>query len=347
MPKRKATSDAMDRKPVTARDVADKLGIAVSTVGRALSDDSRISEKTKHAVRIAAAELGYVGNLPARMMRGNSSHLIGLLLPDVQNDLYATIAQGLTASCNRHGYGIILSITEDDPDVEARHIRDFVSVQASGIIVVPSAAPRRESITLLQKIPHVQLLRRHPQLNDLWFGIDDAAALNKATRHLLDLGHRKIAYLGAPDHLSTGADRLHGVQNAYRDYDLALNDLTVLLGLPTTAWAQHTMQQILTANDRPTAVLAGSAYVTMGIIAAIREAGLRIPDDFSVVGFGDPPWCEWWSPSITVLRPPFQSLARSCALWFIDRLNAKDLPESYNATSSSELVLRASTTQLG
>ena len=128
---------------VTARDVAGRLGIAISTVGRAMADDPRISADTKKRVRQTANEMGYVGNLPARMMRGESSKLIGLIIPDVRNDFYSSIAQALSESCDRHGYRLVLSISRDDCDVEHRHIRHLVAARASGIVIVPTVKPKR------------------------------------------------------------------------------------------------------------------------------------------------------------------------------------------------------------
>lgn len=330
---------------VTTKDIAIKLGFSVSTIGRALSGDPRISEKTKHAVRVAAEELGYVGNLPARMMRGGSSNLIGLILPDIQNDFFASIAQALSESCDREGYRIVLSITGDDPETEMRHIRDFVGARVAGIILVPSAGLKRESVTLLRQVPHVQLLRYAGGPDDLWFGIDDNDAMERAVSHLLDLGHRRIAYIAASERLSTGRRRLEGVHEAYRKREIPLSALTVLLDKPTATWGERAVNEVLALPDRPTAILSGSAHVTMGIIASLRRAKVDIPAEMSVIGFGDPNWSEWWQPPVTVIRPPIHSLATNCALWFMDRLRTPEhqLVRSYHATSSSELVVRGST----
>jgi LacI family transcriptional regulator len=279
------------------------------------------------------------------MMRGGSSNLIGLILPDIQNDFFASIAQALSESCDRQGYRIVLSITGDDPETEVRHIRDFVGARVSGIILVPSAGLKRESMALLRQVPHVQLLRYATGPDDLWFGIDDSDAMERATAHLLDLGHRHIAYVAASERLSTGRRRLEGVHNAYRKRGIAPSSLATFLDTPTSTWGERAVHEMLTLPEPPTAILSGSAHVTMGIIVALRRAQIAVPDQMSVVGFGDPNWCEWWQPPITAIRPPIQSLAVNCALWFMDRLRTPEekLVKSYHATSSSELILRGST----
>ena len=338
---------------VTARDIAEKLGFSVSTVGRALAGDKRISERTRHVVRKAAAELGYVGNLPARMMRGGSSNLVGLILPDIQNDFFASIAQALSESCDRRDYRIVLSITGDDAETEFRHIRDFVRARVAGIILVPSATLKAESVALLKRLPHVQLLRHMPGPDDLWFGIDDREVMERAAGHLLDLGHRHIAYIAASGQLSTGRRRLEGVRDSFRKRGIDDSPLIVLQKEPTTRWGEEAVRQVLTMKARPTAILSGSAHVTAGILSALRQAEIRLPQEMSLVGFGDPGWFEWWDPPITAVRPAVRSLAAECAHWFLERLQQRearqpqsgDAPgnESSHAISTSEFILRAST----
>ena len=158
----------------------EKVGLSVSTVGRAMADDPRISLETKSRVRQAAAQLGYVGNLAARMLRGEFSNLIGLALPDVQNDFYASIAQSLSECCDRQGHRVVLSTTGDNRDAECRHLRDLAGARVAGVIIVPTASPRREFLAMLKILPHVQLLRWVSALADARFEIDNEAALEKA-----------------------------------------------------------------------------------------------------------------------------------------------------------------------
>ena len=207
---------ARDGTAVTAQGVAQHLGLSISTIGRALADDPRISPATKARVQAAAESLGYVANEAARMMRGGSSKLVGLMLPDIRNDFYATIAQALSACCDREGYRLALCITEDDRDLEARQVKDLVAARVAGIIVVPTASPRREALAMLCSVPRVQLLRNLPALSADWFGIDDEHCLQAGTRHLVDLGHRRIAYIGGEPALPTGVARMAGFRAAFR-----------------------------------------------------------------------------------------------------------------------------------
>jgi LacI family transcriptional regulator len=330
---------------ITARDVARELGVAVSTVGRAMADDPRISEDTKARVRRAADRLGYVGNNPARIMRGGSSNLIGLMIPDVANDFYAAIAQSLSDCLDRHGHRLVLSLTQDDREIEARHIRELVGARAAGIILVPTARPKRESQHLLESLPHAQLLRHNRSFGKIWFGINDEQAIHQATAHLIERGHRHIAYVGGHLRLSTGASRVQGYRKALEEAAIVLDPALEMLGEPTNAVGLEAAARLLARADPPTAILTGSVHITMGVIQHIEQRRLAIPDDLSVIGFGESPWFEWWRGGLTTVHPPVHDLATTCGLWFLDNLeskrNGRALP-THSAITNSTLVLRSS-----
>jgi len=332
---------------ITARDIAEMVGVSVSTVGRAMADDPRISAETRAKVQRAAERVGYVGNLPARMVRGGASNLIGLLVPEVSNDFYSTIAQALSEVCGRAGYRLVLSLTSDDKDDETKHIRELVGARAAGIIFVPTAAPRRATVQLLNNIPHVQLLRRVAGAGDVWFGIDDGHALEQATQHLAALGHRKIAYIGGAVDLSTGAARVQGFEQGCQKAGLGPGDAVSMLGAPTRAFGAKALRELLASPGPPTAVIAGSVNITMGMIETIEAMDIKVPSTLSVIGFGDPEWFQWWRGGLTTIRPPVESLATSCGLWFLNQLQEQaqrdEMLPPHSATVSSSVIVRNST----
>lgn len=329
---------------ITAKKVAELAGVSVSTVGRALTDDPRISLDTKARVKRAAERVGYVGNMPAKIMRGGASNLIGLLLPDVRNDFYAAIAQALSQTCDQEGHRLVLSITGDEREVEARHIRELTGARAAGIIIVPTAQPRRESIQMLGAMPHVQLLRRVSSLGDSWFGIDDEPALRDATAHLIRLGHRRIAYVGGPESLSTGASRLRGFRAAFAEADLDAEGAIEALGPPSAEYGSRAISELMQLQRPPTAIVTGSVHITIGIIQAAERDGIDVPTKISMIGFGDPEWFSWWRGGLTTVRPPIRELATSCGLWFLHRLKSRDgaaTPSNHSAVINSTLIIRS------
>jgi DNA-binding LacI/PurR family transcriptional regulator len=333
---------------IKARDVADELGLSISTIGRALADDPRISDETKASVRRVAERLGYVGNSAAQIMRGRSSNMIGLMIPDVENYFYAAIAQAMSDCLDRHGYRLLLSLTQDDPDVELRHIKELAGARASGIIIVPTAKPRRESRNLLASVPHVQFLRRVSTLGAAWFGIDDEAAIRTATAHLVGLGHTRIGYLGGAAALSTGAARVAGFRAALRAHGLEPAPGLERLGEPTSPFGEAACAELLATSSPPTAIMTGSVHITEGVIAQLERARIRVPQALSVIGFGSAPWFAWWRGGLTAVSPPVPVLARSCALWFLDQLNSKrdTAPAAHEAATGSAFIIRQTTAAL-
>src|SRR5437762_8678785 len=156
---------------VTIKDIAARLEVSASTVGRALADDPRISSSMKQKVQKVADEIGYVANRAARMMRGVSSNLVGLIVPDIRNSFYSTIAHALSKCLEQDGFQLTLSETDDDRTVELRHVRELVSANVAGMIIVPSAKPLPDTVRLLKSMPHIQLLREHASLGAQWFGL--------------------------------------------------------------------------------------------------------------------------------------------------------------------------------
>lgn len=331
----------------TAKDLAASLGLSVSTVGRALSDDPRISAKTKARVVRAAEDVGYVANRAARMMRGASSDIVGVVVPDISNGFYATIAHALSETLARNHHQLMLGETADDPTAELRQVRGFVAAQVAGAIVVPTAQPAPATVRLLGTLPHVQLLRRSALLGPQWFGIDDEQCLRTATEHLTGLGHRRIAFVGGTADLSTGAARQRGYREGLAAAGVPVDPALVELGPPSSVeHGRRAVTRLLDRADPPTGIVTGSVHATGGVLEALLERGSGVPGEVSVVGFGDEAGWSWWGPGLTTVALPVQQLATACALWLLDRL-AKPVGDAdvapFSSVSPGVLTVRGST----
>jgi LacI family repressor for deo operon, udp, cdd, tsx, nupC, and nupG len=331
---------------ITTKDIADRLQLSVSTVGRALSNDSRISAATTQRVHEVAAEMGYVMNRAARMMRGAKSNLVGLVLPDIRNGFYSTIAHALSKCLEKAEFQLTLSETDDDRAIELRHLRELISANVAGVIIVPSAKPHPDSIRLLSMTPHIQLLRRHPALGTQWFGIDDARALEEATRHLVQHGHERIAYIGGSTELPTGAERLRGFRAGLAGTPAAAKALEEL-GTPSQSnFGRDALRRLLDRRLPPTAIVMGAVRITQDVLEELLARGVRVPDDLSVIGFGDEPGFSWWGPGLTTIGLPVSELATACGLWFLHHhlQNKGEGPVGpYSAMSPASLIVRGST----
>jgi LacI family transcriptional regulator, repressor for deo operon, udp, cdd, tsx, nupC, and nupG len=329
---------------ITIRHIAERLDLSVSTVGRALADHPRISRETKQRVRSMADELGYIANAAARVMRGGSSRLIGLLVPDIRSTFYSMVAQVLSKCFEREGYHLALSITDDDADTEFQQARELISARVAGIVIVPCAAPHRDTVELVRRVPHVQLLRRVPALGD-WFGMDDERAMLDAARHLIDLGHKRIAYVGDVI-FPTGKARYDGFRRAHSEARRKIDKTLVELGAPDAQFGADAVKRLLARRPAPTAIVTSSVLVTLGAADQIAASGIDVPDALSFFGFGDGPWQKWWGPGLTTLRLPTEELATGCGLWLLHRLMSGQPPARnapHAAISPTSIVLRAST----
>jgi len=329
---------------VTIKDIAARLNVSASTVGRALADDPRISAATKRQVAQVAQEIGYVANRAARMMRGVSSNLVGLIVPDIRNSFYSTIAHALSKCLERENLQLTLSESDDDRDVELKHVRELLAANVAGVILVPTAKPHPEAIRLLNSTPHIQLLRRAPELGAQWFGIDDAQALATATSHLLALGHRRIGYIGPTQDLPTGASRLRGFRSAMSEAGSSATPSEELGAPGETEFGRQALDRLLSQKRPPTAIVTGAVQHTNALLDELQDRGLDIPRDLSVVGFGDERGYRWWGPGLTTIGLPVSELATACGLWFIHQMKMKSGAwPAYSALSPASLILRAST----
>jgi LacI family transcriptional regulator len=306
---------------VTIKDIARLVGVSSSTVARALNDSPKISEATKIKVRAAARQLGYVVHSAARLMRGETSTVIGLTVPDVENDFYATLARAVAEVCRESGFQLVLSITEDEPATEYEHLRALVGAQAAGAVIVPTSASSTASRELLERLPSVQLIRHLPALESDSFAIDDERGIRDATRHLIDLGHTKIAYIGAASTLSTGQDRVKGYRAALADAGIAFRPDLIKLGEPRASFARDAFRDVHKA-ERPTAVVSGGSQITVGILQAIADAGIAIPRQLSFVAYNDSALYESWHPPLTAIALPVREIAFAGSAALIRRIRA-------------------------
>ncbi len=331
-------------RPITIKDVAKQLGVSPSTVARAMVDHPRISTEMKALVHKTASKMGYVLNSPARSMRGGSSNLIGLVIPDVQNDFYSSIASTLSRLLEDNNFQLVLSISNDSPDREAAQIASLVSARVAGIIIVPTAMPQKATRNFLARTKHVQLLRRIPDLRSDWFGLADEGGIRSATQHLIAFGHRRIAYIGGQETLTTGKARLKGFRSALNAAKLEIPARFIEIGPPGIASGFDSMSRLLTLKHRPTAVVMGSVGSTLGALAACRANHIRTPADISIVGFGDAPAFEWWGDGLSTLSFPVVDLAIDSASWLIKRIKqGEDAGVGRESVHGCSLVIRAST----
>lgn len=296
-------------RQIKMKDIAQSLGLSVATVSRALAGSPRISQKTQARVRAAADRHGYVVDLAARTMRSGTSSIVGLLLPDIENDFYSTAAKAIADCCRERGAQLVLAITNDDAELELHHMRNLCSARPLGLITIPSVAPAAETLRLMRSTPHVQFVRNEESVKSDWFGIDDAQAIRLATEHLIRLGHRHIAYIGSTLAISTGRIRLGGYRRALADAGIAVNEGLIYADSCDADFGYSAMEAILSARPRATGVVTAGARICVGAYDCIGDHAVDVPRDLSFVGFSDGPMLKWCGQGITTIALPVRDLA--------------------------------------
>ena len=311
------------RKP-TLQDIGSELGLSHATVSRALSDHPQVSQETKARVRAVAERIGYIVNGSARALRGTPTSLVGLVIPDVQNSFFAQVAKIVAETLASQAYGMVLSVTEDDPERERRDLRALVEARVAGVIAVFSATPLDETLQLAGQLKVVQLLRRNRRILSDVVAIDDHEGTYQSTRHLIELGHRAIAYIGNPAEPNTGRARMEGFMDACTEASITVPPDRIALGAPRPGFGKQAAGRVMGSRPRPTGIVTGGVEQVLGVLQWLNENGLRCPRDVSLVGFGDSPWFELIQGGVTTVHLPVSEVGSAAAGLLLQRVIQQD-----------------------
>ena len=330
----------------TLEDVAKRAGVSRSTVSRVINDHPSVSDETRKRVLQAIEECGYRPHAVARSLATRKTNILAIVVPESVTKLFTDpyfplMLRGATEACNRRGYQLILSLFTVSMD--SKRLRD--SVLRSGYIegvISANASLDDELIPSLLKegLPFITI-GRHPDPRVGYVDVDNAGGARMATEYLLRLGHRRIAVITGPGDMTPAQDRLAGFQAALAPYRVDLPDEWIVEGDFTETGGRRAMEQLLV--HKPTAVFVSSDSMAIGAVRAIKEEGLRVPGDISVIGFDDIPSAETAEPALTTVRQPIESLGEMTAGLLIDCLDGPDDPASVpRIILPTELVVRGS-----
>ncbi|HEY9475895.1 MAG TPA: LacI family DNA-binding transcriptional regulator [Mycobacteriales bacterium] len=333
------------RRP-TLRDVAERAGVHPATASRALNPHTRelVNDETAKRVIRAARSLGYRPNPIARSLKTSRSASIGVVIPDLTNPLFPPIVRGVEDELGPAGYNAWIVNTDNDPEREGAQVESLRSRQVEGLIV---AAARRSHPLLedfaAEGMPMVLVNRRLDRTDVPAVTADDATGVAVAVRHLVELGHRRIAHLAGPQDTSTGLVRLRAYHQALRDHGLPDDPgLVATCDSWTLAEGARALALLLDRGARFTAVLAGNDLLALGCYDALEERGLSCPEAVSVVGFNDIPFVDRVRPPLTTVRIPHYQIGVEAARMLLEALRDPDRhPRSVLLPVS--LVVRQST----
>ncbi|MGH7775736.1 MAG: LacI family DNA-binding transcriptional regulator [Candidatus Dormibacterales bacterium] len=308
--------------PITLKELAARAGVHPSTVSRIANNDPRlrVSPATRARVEALLRETEYLPDAVARSLRMRQTFVLAMIIPDITNPLFANIFRGIEDVANQRGYGVILGNTAGSRERELAHLRGLQARRVDGIMLA-SVYLRDPSVRWLRKhrVRHV-LVNRYSDERDPFVGADDVAGGLVATRHLIELGHRRIAHLSGTAQVSTAVLRRQGYEAALAEAGIAPDpDLVVESGyLEETG--REAMDRLLSLARPPTAVFAVNDMAAIGAHGLAKERGLRIPEDVAIVGYNDVPLASRLSPPLTTLRVPVREFGRLSAAMLIEEI---------------------------
>ncbi|HEY1353189.1 MAG TPA: substrate-binding domain-containing protein [Ktedonobacteraceae bacterium] len=327
------------------REVAQRAGVSLGTVSNVLNRPEIVAEETRERVRLAIAEIGFVRNGSARQLRAGTSQHIGLVVLDVANPFFTEVARGVEDLANQVGYAVILCNSDDSLEKETHYLQVLEEQRARGILITPVQSDAGYLYRFRQRGICVVLLDRPSRIKDLCsVAVDDVHGGEMAATHLLEQGHRRIAFVHGPLSIRQCADRKRGVHRALKA--AGLDPTSSLLDITTAAQSARagelTTEQLLSTGVQPTAVFCANDLLALGLMRGLIARGLAIPRDMAMVGYDDVEFASVLSTPLTSVRQPKYELGRAAAELLFDEAHHASSHQHTHIVYQPELVVRES-----
>ncbi len=328
---------------VNIRDVAKAAGVAPITVSRVINNSGSVNAVTRDRVQKAIEELHYVPNTLAKSLRSKQSHTLALILSDITNPFWPTVARGVEDAAAEKGFQTILCNTDEDPAKEATYLNLLLQRRVDGIIIAPTTNDKTRLASLArQQVPCVLIDRRVAGFKaDVVYG-DSREGARLLVEHLLNLGHERIALINGPSAISSAEDREAGYRAALRQHHISVDETLILRGDFKQDSGCQLTRHIVQFIPRPTAIFAANNFMAIGALQALREAGLRIPDDMALVCMDDIPYVSAIDPFLTVAAQPAYEMGATAARLLIERLTAQRQLRLREVVLPPTLIIRRS-----
>ncbi len=331
---------------VSIKDIAKAAGVSHTTVSRALRDDPRISEQTRNLVHRLAAEMGYSPSAIARGLATGKTNTVGMVVTTISDPFVAPIAQGTERKAMEAGYSLILSQSGADPDRELAAVRLLRERRVDGVIVTASRVGELYTPLLSElKVPIVLINNQKGggYLHSIY--VDDFAGAKMAVGLLIDLGHRDIAYIACPERERSNRNRMNGYKAALESRGISVNERLILQlgGKDDMARGAAAVEEILSLDERPTALFCYNDMTAIGALQALHESGVRVPEDISIVGFDDVPISSVVCPALTTVAQPKEEMGVKAMEMLLALIEGE---ERENVVVKPRLVVRSSTARV-
>ncbi|MDQ5823186.1 MAG: LacI family transcriptional regulator [Chloroflexota bacterium] len=328
----------------TLEEIARQAGVSRSTVSRVMNDHPSVDQDTRARVRSVAERLNYQPNVAARSLAVGRTNVIGLVIPMGVSALFTDpyfplLIQGITSACNANEHSVMLWLAE--PEYERRTIRQVLQGGLIDGVILASALmedPMLEAL-LRRGLPFI-MVGRLPTDNQIsYVDVDNVNSAREMVAYLLRVGHRRVATIAGPTNMIAGSDRLEGYRLALRNRGMTPDPALIVEADFTEEGGYVAMQRLL--PQAPNAVFVASDAMAIGAMRALRDAGLRVPDDIAIAGFDDIPMAARTEPTLTTVRQPIQRMGSLAAETLIDMISHPH-PQPRRIILPTELVIRES-----
>ncbi len=329
---------------ISIKDVARHAGVSIGTVSNVINRPTRVSPDIRARVTAAIDELGYVRSESARQLRAGHSRIVALLVLDLGNPFFVEVARGAEAAAQDQGLGVMVCNSAQDTHREAVYVSMFAEQRVRGVLVTPAGRDGTVSRLRRHRIPYVMVDRRAPDAEACSVSVDDVTGGELAVGHLVRAGHRTIAYISGSSDLSQCRDRHAGALAALAAAGLPGSALRVLeVDQMTVASGRDAGSRLLGLTDRPTAVFCVNDLVALGVLQAMFAAGVRVPEELSIVGYDDIEFAAAAAVPLTSVRQPAFRMGQTAAELLIEETGERpDAHRHRPVVFRPELVVRRS-----
>jgi DNA-binding LacI/PurR family transcriptional regulator len=349
------SAKAVKRKKATLTEVAAAIGVAPMTVSRVVNGSGYVSDETRERVLSAIKKLNYRRNGLARNLKRQRTETVGLVLGDISNPFSTELANAIRESLSARGFNLFICISEHSAKEDITAFDSFVDHNVDGIIVATRSNTEgdKELRGIVDSGMPVVVVGRdfHYDSVDL-VAADNFTGGFEATRHLIDLGHKRIGFIGAEFSYKSNLKRLQGYLKALNDHGIEVDERLVtgrkeavsdVPGYSTEKMGYEGMKRLLSLPNPPTAIFARNDFTAVGAMTAVKEAGLSIPKDIAIVGFDDIPLAVHTSPPLTTVRQPMRLQGQLAAELLLQRISGEERSTQVERVLGCELVIREST----
>lgn len=331
---------------VRMKDIAKELGLSVVTISKVLRNHPDIAEETRDRVLKRVKELDYQPNITARSLVTGRSYLIALVVPDLLHSFFAEVAKALSAAVGQRGYSVIISSSEENPELEAREIQQLTARRLDGLVVASCGNDLRAFQRLdRHEVPYVLIDRELPGLAANFVGINDVTAGRIATEHLIAQGCRRIAHIAGREN-TTGMRRLEGYKSALQQHRLPFSSSLVIarstVDIESKRMGAEAMRLLLRHRPIPDGIFAYNDPLAIGAMEAILQAGLRIPEDIALIGCGNLHYDPSLGVPLSSVDQNTQQIGERTARILLATLESKNRPQPMSVILEPSLVPRAS-----